>query len=525
MSSRFTLGLALFTLSGALGCRTLDAGGDLPETGNYGGGTTNGGEGGFSSQGTGGAEPKSDAASAELRVDYVEVETLDGFGQVCAGEAELLLEEVHAQPTPFGGLVSVPYVKESLARGEWPASAHVSLDEFSSYYVDRLGQADGGPVDVRVGMTAIGASSTVRVTARLRPTADRKPVHIIALTDVSESTGGSLALRDGALDGLARAIHDGGRDLLSVVAFGAPPSLVLERVDASEVVDRLGSAEVSAALELQEGSDLSAALDLASALTGPGELAHVVVLTDGGTLFDEGAMRAKLEASAEAGVMTSIIQIGRPSRPDEPVFLNADLLYGVAGWGRGVPIYLPSTSIGGVDAETEIAARYESLFPLASTSAALRVSLPAGLSAEIEDGDAPGLPIGFRSVAAGFKVLGKCDAPFTDPLPASFQISLLDQANGGAVLGETTSFTLQNALLGNGYGNKVASVLPSVVRALRERDQAAVALARGLVEAIAIDAQTQCGEVPTSCDLSDLCCARADLLALLDAAACAGGCE
>ncbi|MBK6516218.1 MAG: VWA domain-containing protein [Polyangiaceae bacterium] len=512
-----------------VGCRTLDTDSEPPpESGDDGaGGSTSTQEPGFGGGpglGVGGGSGDTPSGSS---ADPVSLEAFDGLGDICQnGPTVSELETVRATPSAFGGLVSVPYVKAALAAGQAPDPVRVSLDEFFTYYVDRLDHDDGATLDVRAALTPTSdVQASLLVTARPRALEMRPTVHVIALTDVSQSTGGSVAVRDGILDGLAQAMDATIGDSLSVVAFGDTPALVLDRAPSPQVTESLVAAK--SALEPQAGSDLIAALSFAGTLASPGEPTHVVVLTDGGTLFDD-SVRAAAEKNSEAGIITSIVQIGRDVQPDAPVFLNDELLSGVAGAGRGVPVFLPASTVGQVDVRSDFAQRYEAIFPVLSSGVLLTVTLPAHLRHEVPDADAQPAPaaVGFRSVGATLALKSDCDGALGLPLEgAALQATLVDSVSGSTLAGPTL-VTLESALAGVSYGAKIALVLPDVVRALRTQQPADINAARDALVEISPDGNT-CAEPSPECDLGDVCCARADLIAIIDALTCVnqGGCD
>ncbi|MBK6516219.1 MAG: VWA domain-containing protein [Polyangiaceae bacterium] len=510
--------ISLLTL---LGCGALegDVGGEV------------GGEGGqypSLSGGAGGLEASSEPAEG-LSVTALDVSPKSP-NFVCQGTGSLGADVVTGAPHGMGGLSSVQVAKAALALGQWPDPAHVRLEDFATYYGDQAGVGALETLALRATLTEGGLTeegkrvASLSVAARLpRDPSSRPALHLIAVTDVSESTGASVNPRDGVLDALAAAIEASGKDQLSIVAYGDPPELIVERVAASDASAAVDAAKD--ALAPRPGSDLVGALALVPTLAGS-DPSHVVVLTDGGTLFDS-TLDEVVAENARLGIVTSIVQIGRDTPPDTPLFVNYGLLDGVSRRGLGTRMFLSGSAVDGADPLRTFTDRYEELFPIAGAPVFIDVALPLGLKGDVPDPiEASPSVIGHRSAGVDLKLELGCEGALSEVNSSTITASL--RRAGERQPFASASVSTVDALAEGGASNLTAvfDALPAVVRALRTRSAADLEAALTAVkDGVGGEA---CSDLvdPATCDLADLCCARADLLELLgQACGLAEGCE
>lgn len=440
-----------------------------------------------------------------------------GVADVCQGAA-LGPQVITSHPGARGGLAAVQYAKAALASGKWPEVAALRLDDFFAYYADNLAPGEASALALRAQLTrGPGSSATFSIAARLPQQLERPPLHLVVLTDVSDSTEGSLAIRDRALSALADAIDVGGKDALSLVAYGDPPQVLLEHALAPAV--RAGLDDLPAdLLAPRAGGDLAGALSLVSQLQGDGPT-HVVILTDGGAVFDD-ALAELLATSSKLGVVTSVVQLGRDVPSEAPVFYNDALLDGVARFGGGTRLFFPAAVDQGRDPFAEITSRYDELFGLVASDVSLVVTLPPGLAASVPDSGSavPGV-VGYRSVGLDLQLELACDTALTDDPLSGIGVALYPTDALEPLASEV--LPLSKALTPPG----IEAALPVVVRGLRSRDPVELGAAQTAIAQLEGTASCADDLDLVSCDLTTLCCAQADLRQLL-ATACelAGGC-
>lgn len=519
--------LMLTSMTGAA-CASLEGpSGDAP---NYDDGPNGGGSGG----GEGGAPVYGAAESAPG------VETVPGpDGEAIPGPLDACLADglpagdftvLTAEPRSLAGFASAQFAKESIEGGTWPDPRALRLGDFIGYYADRLPIPADQDLEVRSSVAPTGPNEAhVELSVRLRGETDEtgapihEPVHIVALTDISPSTGGSIGTRNGALDALATAMDTRAGDTLSIIAYGDPPELVFERAAAPEIGSQLDAAKP--ALAQGVGNDLIGAVKEASLLVGESESTHVVIFTDGGTKWND-ELAASIDALREVGVVVSAAQIGRDVDADVPLFLNDDLLEGIARVGAGTRLYLPSSLDGVPEAVRIFGGRYEEIFSIADRAASLSIAIPSGLTvldvpAETpQDGRSSG-PVGYaRPVGTSFDVGLECNDAFQSEL-AEFQVSLVTDSEE----------LIQGAIPFSALGTSTPESAPllmalgQVVLALRTRSPERLVGARLLVESLTLDDQSKCPEVDArTCSEPAICCVRAELLELVDGACALASC-
>lgn len=486
----------------------VDGGGGMAPPGS--GGSFNGTGAGDSGGGNGGDEPEigfGDQEAAESPPDLV-----------C--EADLAETRGRLIHRSVGGFASVQYVKASIAAGEWPDPDAIRVDDFETFFTNRLpfmnledpqsklavvaqlrqDEKDGldkGQLDLRASWTG----------------AETPPMDLVVLLDVSSSTEDVIAVRDELLRSLAEGVHTAQNHTLTLLTYGDVPETVLDHEPADHVVDRLDDALIQ--LTPKSGNNLVAALAAAKEIVEKAaDTAHVLVITDGGTAWHPAIQNAVIDVM-HAGGVTSIAQLGHPPEQEglAPSF-NDPLLEGVARAGLGTRLYISPTTPGDID---PVRARYQELFSVVSTGASVEVILPPGIVA-VERAEAPfapadaiaARPMAFAPFASSIFVQSLCLTAFDSP-NAVLEVEVY-QGDSLVGSGKTTLITQEPKR------RLINDQLQLLVQGLRiqsskELHDAKAGIQENLPQACApLEEDGSCGNEQTS-----LCCVSREIIALIDA--------
>ncbi|NUP12210.1 MAG: VWA domain-containing protein [Polyangiaceae bacterium] len=508
---RLALSISFAACLALVGCSTTNDGSVEDDDG---GSFNDGGSGPGNGSGGGGAAVGLEEGAVGEDVNSPEA------GSACEPGSRDPGQLLRVRPRSVGGFASAQYARAAIASGQWPDPVVLRLDDFVGYYQDRIVLPAEIPLEVRGLVSQIDeVNASISLSARLPVQTARSPVHIIAVTDVSESTGGFVGTRDGALDALASRIASAETDSLSVVAFGDPPEIIFEHATGADAQAQLSSNKPR--LQPRTGNDLLGALAAATDLAAAGESTHILLLTDGGVAWGPDLEKAIVSAR-DRGIVTSVAQVGRDNNTDAPLFLNDALLENIARTGDGTRLYLPPPSIDEAsEAELALRGRYDALFTIASSKAWLEITLPSGVTAVTESfGEPSSGPVGYgRPVGLTFDVVAACDTAFQSE-GSSFQVALVTE-DGPMATGALPLAIASGAVPSTDPTAQVNVAITRVVKALRSRSGSDLAIAHEAVSKISLDGQTACPElVPDVCEPSkEICCVRSDLLELV-AGAC-----
>lgn len=482
------------------------------------GGTGNGG-GSYNGPGLAGGGNEGGGAGEPTLVEYGQQEiNKDPPDSACEGELQATRGRlVHRS---IGGLASVQYAKAAIVAGQWPDEDALRVDDFETFYTDRL------PLE-----NLEDPDSELAVSAHLRQDAndgpergqldlraswtgnESPPMDLIILLDVSSSTEDVVAARDQLLGSLARGVHEAQNHTLTLLTYGDSPETILDHVSADHVVDELGDA--LGQLTAKSGNNLVSALaEAKEVVEKASDTAHVLVITDGGTAWHPAIQSAVLDVMLAGGV-TSIAQLGRPSEvAGVPPSFNDPLLEGVARTGLGTRLYISPTTPGDID---WVHTRYHELFSVVSRGVTVDVMLPPGIEAIARNGAsfAPSdsiaaRPMALAPFASSLFVESKCETAFDSP-NAIVELSVYQ---GDSLVGSgKTALITQDP-----KRRLVNDQLQLLVQGLRihsptELQDAKVGLQSSLPEAcpsLAEDGSCSNGVTP-------LCCVLQEVIALIDA--------
>ncbi len=496
MMSRLRFSLALMGAVGLLGSASCS--GDVGDATQAGGGQ---GQGGGGYQGEGGAQSGGGPAGLEAAVQDVTNGPHDG-PVACDGADPSALSSSEHRPRSRGGFASAQYARAALASGHWPDPTVLREADFQRYFGDRVPVAQGAQLDARLHAKPTSDGSTaLDVSVRLAPPAAAPPVHLIVVADVSESASASLEARNGALDAIAHAVDAHPDDTLSLVVFASPAEVLIDRAPQGKAFATLE--ETRAELYARPSSDLIGGISLAIGLSAGGEATHLLVITDGGTKWDD-SIRDLVEEASEHGVVTSVAQIAKSGSDATPT-LNDALLQGIAEAGMGTRLYF-----GDAEARAVFEGRYGEVTSIASSSATLSLTLPAGLDlVGGEQGDVLGRPIGYaRRIGTEVVASPGCADVFGASQTATLSVAVMD-GNGDVLANGNVPLAYADAVDVNSDGSLLEGAIAKVVVALRSRDASALDAAHAALLSIE-------GCVAGDCSVADACCVRDELLSMIE---------